>query len=697
MEKDVDFYIKHIPFLIENSYKDCINEVSVLVDDLLVEQRILCLSSLIGAKKLPSFFPPRKPDFIAFISQKIRITECITAQQMHFMTKFYEFLIQNPKKLVKITGAAFRDFDRPTFIYFTYSVIPSIFGFFSSAEHLDFAYQFYTELILCAPKKLIDLVLTPFLQASPSFSFLESIFEEICFFFCHDIRLLRDKKYDDVLEYHAKMIIKSVIKNLRLLPITHLNILTLLQQHSWSQEDVYSLIIRSMVIPQIRVMLKASHFSEKLNVFNDVCLLSIKLFPSCAEPFCLTQTSSIFEVPGCFQTFNRKFLRCITTTRDAYTLFQLAKKVITIPSLILRLGEVDGTGFVLFFRPIIIKVYPQNIMMPRSNIIFKNIIFTEEPIQHETETNIEFDRKYSSIGIMAMKESKYPIEVIREIGQTSEQFNQYALVKQYDALYEKSQIFEVNLKLRFVLNQIKKWKESIDKLLSATVVNFSQIYIQEYFEKNEPHGGLVLGFSPASVLESVAPILNSKLSRILFLTTRAEMLIRKWLKPEMRKEIRLLKSLWKEQKETEYQSLELPSCFTEDGERKNKRLLLNQYYLRISLCFESMTLVPFCKQFKYIVDTVDYIRNLSDMLKLGDELLMHSLKICSNNDIIVLVLYISSTLTNYKPFNDIISKPEKSSWSYIEDVVMRMALGSEKLMLKYNELKESLSKKLVEY
>ena len=179
------------------------------------------------------------------------------------------------------------------------------------------------------------------------------------------------------------------------------------------------------------------------------------------------------------------------------------------------------------------------------------------------------------------------------------------------------------------------------------------------------------------------------------LISRIEILLTKWMTQDLIEMSNKLKELWKEHMESNFKDLDLPACFSEDCESKTKRLLLNQYYLRISLSFESLFLIPFSKQFNYLLETVEFVQKLSKMINVGNQLLMHSLKVCSNSEIILLVLLISSTLTNSKEFWETLSTNEKKNWKFLETTVLTMCDNNQELLVLYNELKGALSKKSV--
>ena len=713
VEKEVNFYIEHIPYSTNKHLSECVDELSHLTDEILLKQRILTLTNLIRIKKLPSFFPIKKKELLSYISQKPRVSECITAQQMHFMSKFFEYLLQNPSKLVTVTAATYRDYSRSDFLYLVYSIIPSIFGYFSSNEHISFAYQFYSSLILNTSQSISQIVLPPFFLSSASFPFLQSLFEDISLYFCHDIRLISENITNEknILEQHAKLLIKSIIEKMKLLPLYHLNLISLMQQNDWSQKDVFNFLIENIIQPQIRIMLKTSQYSLYAESFNHLCDITMKLFETTSNQFCLIQTKSIFEVPYCFTDFGKHFIKTVTTMQDAYSLFNFSKKAIKIPNLISKLVELDNNSNISF-RPIFVKLYPtefetEKLIDYSNGIVFKDSDeysfenSTEEESKQDKSSEEEssssvYERRWINLELKAKQENKYPIEVLQQYPTQNkeEEFVDYALERQYRNLIDKSHDFEIILKLKYGLESLRNWKNIVDQLYNIIIINFSQLFIQDYFDKKDPpHGGVIADFSSSNIFDNIAPILNTPYTHRLLLATRMEFLLNEWMSPDLIIMANKLKELWKEHMDTNFKSLELPSCFSNNSNSKTKRLLLNQYYLRISLSFESLFQVPFRKQFDYLINTVELVQQLAKIINAGNQLLIHSIKICSNSEIITLVLFISSTLTNSKEFWQTLTDKEKQNWKLLENVVLTMCDSNDELLLEYSNLKGELSKK----
>ena len=729
LQDSVQFLTKHIPYTTPDRMQECVDELGVITDNLLLKERFLVLTSFLDMKKLPAFFPSKRDEFLAFISQPPKTTEFITAQQMHFICKLYEFFLHNPEKLVVATVEASKSHEKGSFAHFTNSVIPSVFGFFSCAEHIQYAYQFYTIIILQTKKDVIEKALQPFFVSTSTMKYVEGVYEDINMYFCHDIRLAGKNVPDSIIEQHAKTLIQSIENNLKLLPEQHLNLLTLLEQNGWSDAAIFEYFVKTSLIPQIKLMLTASHFSNHVNIFIKVALSAIKIFPKMTRKPVFMNNYSIFEVPEAFSNFNRHFMRFVTTTRDAVFLFELSKKVLELPNILIRLGETEKITD-LFYRPIILKIYPKN--MPPSTFSdgWRNVVFTDRCLPYNKYEIPMFDRHWRFLDINAatqnisvheyceenpnisarllnesspdlsglcpqctlkILEGEAPCKSCAEIiaKRSPVSFKEYMINREYESSYNQSQNFERMLKLKFALNELKAWIKSVDRMYDMTITSLSQAYINSFFIDNPPKQGAIIDFSPSTILSEISPVLNMPHVVAFFLAVRTSLLIGKWLTPENAALVNNLKKLWRKNMDCGL-GVELPPCFSGVGISKTKRLLINQYYMRISLGLESIGLIPFSKRFMFLIKELEYMLKLVDILGTDHSLIVHSLQICSNNELIFTLLAIGATLGKSVDFLTALNSKERELWHTLENIVSKMVDRDAELKRQFYALHNSL-------
>ncbi|EAY03118.1 hypothetical protein TVAG_328900 [Trichomonas vaginalis G3] len=275
-------------------------------------------------------------------------------------------------------------------------------------DHDEYAYIFYSSAILQADKKIIEILLPPYFSASNVFPFIQKLHEDVSMFICNDIKLLDSNIENKNIERHAKHFTKCIISNMKLLPTTHLNILSLLQQNGFSELDVYSFFIRSIIIPQLCAMLSTSPFYGIINIFKHIALKSIDMYEVNTEPFSLSKTNSIFEVPRAFKKYGRRYLRFVTSIKDVQALFNASKKAMKLPPLLLKLGEMKNLAY-LGYSPILFNVYPKEVsdgeIKIKDTIVFKDerrsVIIPKIPI---------YERIYMQLRQDALREKKFDLD-----------------------------------------------------------------------------------------------------------------------------------------------------------------------------------------------------------------------------------------------------------------------------------------------
>jgi hypothetical protein len=113
----------------------CERDVSQIRESILFRQRQLLLVELAPHVHSPTFHPQISSKFYSFLNIGIDyLAESISPQHVQFISKIYDWFIHNLQELVTVVLTASKRYEDIHF--FAYSIIPSFFGFFSTAEHL---------------------------------------------------------------------------------------------------------------------------------------------------------------------------------------------------------------------------------------------------------------------------------------------------------------------------------------------------------------------------------------------------------------------------------------------------------------------------------------------------------------------------------------------------------------------------------
>ncbi|EAY10161.1 hypothetical protein TVAG_088760 [Trichomonas vaginalis G3] len=731
MQEIIDHMNAHIPYDTPDQMQDCVDCLASITDTLLLKERFMMLSNFLEESKLPNFFPSTKAGILQYISQVPKITETITAQQMHFVCKLYEFFIQSPDQLSIVTDFAYKDLEPFNFQFFVYSVIPSIFGFFSCHEHLAYAYQFYMDVVMKLPSNVVEIVLKPFFLSSVTLYYVEAVYEDVNTYFCHDIQLAEKNLPAANIEIHAKTLSVSIINNLCLLPITHLNLLILLSHKGYTDCQIIEFLVKSVLIPQISMLLNASHFSNHINAFIKVAERSIEICksnPSKNPVF--YNIASIVDIPARSSDFEQHYIRYISTILDACILFASANKCIELPKILVKLGlSISDKSYI----PIILKMYPKMLPAVTINKMTKNVVFEKPNLQAPEYLIPAFERVWRYIDINSMSQNltvqnwcnqnpqvsskfnkqfakdltglceecvtkitdgKQPCEKCQKILNDRPQisFADYLCAHEYNQVIKQSQDFEKMIQLKSSLNLLKKWISNVDRLYDKTVLSIEQKQIMKFVKSS--------GFKNATFsnfISQFGDVLNTPHASILFLATKYEMILENFYTNNVRNVVSRLKEQWRYHMDTSLTRIELPPCFSGVGVTKTKRLLINQYYMRISIGLESISLVPLHKRFLYIISMVDYVAKLEDVLKSGDMVLKHALKNCNNDDLIYSICMISATLGKSVDFIDALTSRERQVWLNLENIVIKLIDKDEELRKSYYQFQNEIFNHVKKY
>ncbi|OHT09900.1 hypothetical protein TRFO_04450 [Tritrichomonas foetus] len=360
---------------------NCTNQTTKIREEIIITQRILCLLPLIDSNNYPAFFPENKNTFYKHISQSVEILrDSISPQQVQFISKTYDFFIQNPMELVNVTLSIERS-EESLMPFLTYSIIPSFFGYFSCLEHLSLAFAFYCALITRASKPTIIFMLKPFFCNATTYRFIEILSNEVIQFFCQDVRLsntYRSKKtFNTLMDEHASTFFDRIISSLKYLPDIHLKTLQFMHNFQWTGVQVFQFFLSSFVVPQLIEFIQNSNFAIHVTEFKSMAnRLSIQITEDKLNPF--FREYSIFEIPPAFNDFDLPYLNFLMTPLDNSIFFEAAKPIVQFPKLLLMLQNNKFMGRNQPYAPIWLKVFPKAPIPVLHSASWRNLIFNSK-------------------------------------------------------------------------------------------------------------------------------------------------------------------------------------------------------------------------------------------------------------------------------------------------------------------------------
>lgn len=273
---------------------------------------------------------------------------------INFLRSFIKYLFYNPHLLselfIKICNDDFY------LRAFCCRILPSIYGFFSFAEYLEYSQIFFYDIL----DKNIDLeyvylVLTPFFNNSSTFRFIENVFVN----FAHDFSFYFIDPMKDV-HLSCEKLLNCVCCAYPLLSSYHQKILKYMVNSRQVKRNFTRFFLNNFLFRSLRRhLLKSVCYKSlsKLDLISDTIQKNEKYIDAIFS-ICRQNDTSVYELPSVFSAFKVFYLILILTPGDISFLFHSLKN--DLPAYIRSMNPSD---FVFGedideIKPFIVKIYP---------------------------------------------------------------------------------------------------------------------------------------------------------------------------------------------------------------------------------------------------------------------------------------------------------------------------------------------------
>jgi hypothetical protein len=695
----------------------CEAKVNSFRENILLKQRQILLLQLDDHVRSPAFFPPIPSLFDAINRDISVLAETISPQQVQFISKIYDWFLHNIQELVTVVAAASRRYENMHF--FAYSIVPSFFGYFSTAEHLRSAFTFYCALVVHVPKPLTSLLLAPFFCNSATYRYIEALTSDLVNWFCQDIRLYTNQSGEHLMEEHRALFLKSMMGHLRLLPAPHLNLLTLLHRYQWSSDSIFQFFLKSFVTPQLIRHFVASPLSSYLEPFRYLVLhMSGNVLASSVKP--LFKAESIFEVPDAFSDFQDPGLSFVTTPLDVAVFLDVVKDCVKLPRLLVLLESPKYLGFKQPFAPIWIKVFPRNPPPRLYSDIWRHVVFRNVTKQVKlSDWEIpHFDRRYRQIRIMANEALTDPVSLLessprvavfgeekavnmkgfcrkctdpqklcescRKIAEEREtvSFHDFTLNLSLGVLRDRALAFERLLVHRFVLQRLSVWNELIEASHTIGAYTVAEKYLISVFRTRETS-------EPPELLMELGAFADSPHIRQISFSIHAEKIFNMF---QLKHEARFveMRKLWK----TVLDEL-IKEKMTPLTMKRPKMGVALKRVMAMRNILGTVHIVTFYRRYFRIMEVLKALSFMEHAFALPDTSLLRYTVAWSDPDdpageFLETVLGISALLLHTVGFVIEIGKEANRQWHWFEEVVTSFVRNDRRLEKLYQELDEEL-------
>jgi len=730
------FFSKVVPKNIENINQGSNQKLLKARNNVIVRQRLIILSPLMKEMSFPTFFNMKKPDFYdAITNESLNISDSIFPQYAQFVSKLYDHFIHSPVDLANITNEAYNIFDKDRFHFFCRSVIPSVFGFFSSLEHLSFAYQYFTALISSYHHELSIKVLEPFYQNSCVFRFIDSIASHSINSFFQDPRLSSKESVSKAIHEQAMQLSGFIIQSIPLLPVTHLNLLKLMLRTQWKKKEIVSFLLNSCIFPMLTLFIEASAFSPHVVIYQKMFpRIGFELMSSFDSWILMT---SLYDIPSAFNDFNQQFVDFIVTPIDASILISITQQSNLLPKLLKMLYNSKYLEF-SSFSPFWIKIFPRKRFNTLSSIIWKNVVFENENIVSYGEICYPaFQRRWRMIKSLAEENHCEPDEflssrtdfqlvptlseergidlnglcddcikiysvhsklsddllcqkcgnIIRERKDFS--FSDFMLLSRYDDICERAKMFELFLIGQMAFKSFEAFVGITDDMFKLNIIVKSQPIILSYFHNNISKSDSTKNDDDIEMKNVLLNLSEYTIIKQQFLSMKYQLRLDTVINHWKNNRIQLLESQWMSLINSS-SPMFLTQYFKHYCISKTKQIIITKYFMSASSSLNVIPYIPHYKRFSYLLQCARELKMLSPAIESSLHLFSNAIAICNTSELLTTVLRIGSSMMKNSRYLRVCTIEEKQLWFEIEGAIMSYFNNDDFLSSLYSSIHDEI-------
>ena len=460
-EELLNFLTSHVPPQTKENANQCTSEVDELRQTLLREERTISLLPLLSSPSYPQGIIPDKGVIIQHImAPTILNTKDVTPAFVQHASLFVNFIYSKPELFAKVV---IKRYGQQDFHFMIFSVVPAIYGFFSSYEHVSNATCFYQHIIRMAPPNIASDVIQPFFCSLGSFRFIERVMGPFCQKFGGDIRLDDKKRHKELVPQFANELMLLIKDNICLLPQVILLMFNTMVNKNWNLKSLIDMFFGHFFTHQSIAWIASSPFSHKVPVFQKVLKAAIDNVKMTRDVLrCFVTAKPLFEIPSAYRAFDEDYTQILISIAD---IMCAARCYETEDELPYSLSNINYEIFPVDkrFSPFLIRVFSKQqieVSISKTHLVFP--VYKQE----ETPENATFERIYRQIDndrngetvyktLMDDFKSPKPVYVSELIH--SKEFIDFCRTKSMNRMIEFSGTFENYLVYKVSQNELNEW------------------------------------------------------------------------------------------------------------------------------------------------------------------------------------------------------------------------------------------------
>ena len=633
---------KFVPEISDNIIESCYKASVRTRMEIIQNHRASILILQFKKKVSPSDFVPLGNDTMTGIAP----------QQIQFVSVLIDFIHQNPQILSECLFHNFQLSDKSRFDFMCSSVIPAFYGFFSTAEHLQLAFPFYTLLLTQAPEEIYYDALVPFYCNGCTFKFIELFYQNFALKLCNDIRMTSKSILPKVFQEYFPIMIKAIVDAYPLLPHMHQFLLKYMKTKGFTMEKILHFFIHSFALPQLLRYLNSTPFKSQYSLL----LLFARAFNVKSE-YCkplhdVFDDYSIVEIPPAYTVFDTPYIQLLLSRADVDCLMTTLNEMNKLPQSLNSFFE--HSYFKTFDnRPFWIKVYSKKPRPVDASYNWRRVVF-EEVLKNKkypkslsisnfeaqnlndfsesgtvTSRESDFLRIWNQVEIQSdsfgqnpilflTTEKKTPLEcerintINKLLGSEKEQFLEFAVEQSMKDLESKASSFEDYLVHRLALDSLRKWQNIVNDFLKMMIIPSADELITEKLKHIFPKQLIGNPKLIDEVLESVAGKVDMPITRQLQCVLLIQNMLPLMIGPRTTSHMKAIEVKWQHHIEQIRTQIVLPSVFSNKNKNKNQALLLNQKLWQIISLFGSIRHLQFSSTYFVFSHVLRQIEELKD-------------------------------------------------------------------------------------
>jgi hypothetical protein len=545
-----------------------------------------------------------------------------------------------------------------------YSLLPSFFGYFSSAEHLGFAFSFYCALIAGAPRGAVRLLLPPFFCNACTQRYTEAVLHDLVGFFCGDVRVAASGATAE----HARALLASALRHLRLLPGTHLNVLKILERRRWPAREVFRFFVECFLRPQLAGQAACAPLAANGGALPALFRALLALATERAvRP--LFEAESSVELPQAFADLDDPGLAFVTTPFDIAVLLDLARDCVELPHL-LRILRPDRYAGAQPFAPIAVKVFPKVPAPALPSSGWRDVVFQRLP-DPPAPQDPALERRFRMVQKLADDACTTPVRLLEARGEPRagpDGFYEFAVARALADATERARQFERLLVHRFVLRRLAQWKDLVGAALAVRLNGAAHAFLAARFAALTAKQALDQRALAAEAIRELSPIFDCAYARQLFYAMRAEKLTANYRRQG---ELERLARTWALAMQKTCADTAPPPLFRSSRMRAiSQRVNENVHALR------TMAAIPFERRFFRIVEVVRSLEYIEEAVGEDVSLCRYAVALSQSDGVdgefIVTVVKISACLFKNQEFVKQLTTEALRHWYRFEEIVTEM-------------------------